>query len=50
MYTDCEFGKLILKNPKGMLLAGRVAKGMKKGCIACHTVLGGADLEVLLKE
>jgi hypothetical protein len=25
------------KNPKGMQLAGRVAKGKKKGCIACHS-------------
>lgn len=24
------------KNPKGMSLAGRVAKGMDAGCIACH--------------
>ena len=24
------------KNPKGMALAGRVAKGMETGCIACH--------------
>jgi cytochrome P460 len=28
------------KNPKGMELAGRVAKGAQQGCIACH---GGAD-------
>jgi hypothetical protein len=40
----------IIKNPKGMLLAGRVAKGMDEGCIACHTVVGGDNLEVLLKE
>ena len=25
------------KNPKGMQLAGRVAKGADKGCIACHS-------------
>ena len=25
------------KNPKGMMLAGRVAKGADKGCIACHS-------------
>jgi len=25
------------KNPKGMRLAGRVAKGADKGCIACHS-------------
>lgn len=26
----------IEKNPKDVLLAGRVAKGMPKGCISCH--------------
>ncbi len=26
----------ILKNPKGMALAGKVAKGTGSGCIACH--------------
>lgn len=26
----------ILKNPKGIALAGRVAKGTGSGCIACH--------------
>jgi len=31
-------------NPKGMLLAGRVAKGMKAGCIACHKSASGNDL------
>lgn len=35
------------KNPKGMQLAGRVAKGMDQGCIACHTAAGGEDLETL---
>lgn len=38
------------KNPKGVQLAGRVAKGMDQGCIACHTGAGGADLEVLTSE
>ena len=33
----------ILKNPKGMMLAGRVAKGMPAGCIACHGNAGGGD-------
>ncbi len=33
-------------NPKGMKLAGRVAKGMDQGCIACHRSVGGDDLEV----
>ena len=39
----------IMKNPKGMLLAGRIAKGTDEGCIACHTVVGGDNLEALLK-
>jgi len=30
-------------NPKGMKLAGRVAKGMNAGCIACHTGAPGGD-------
>jgi len=33
----------VLKNPKGMSLAGRVAKGASKGCIACHSVAPGGD-------
>ncbi len=33
----------VMKNPKGMSLAGRVAKGMNKGCIACHGNAGGED-------
>jgi hypothetical protein len=31
------------KNPKGMALAGRVAKGMDTGCIACHKGASGGD-------
>lgn len=31
------------KNPKGMQLAGRVAKGATKGCIACHSLAPGDD-------
>lgn len=31
-------------NPKGMLLAGRVAKGMDQGCIACHKAASGNDM------
>ena len=31
-------------NPKGMKLAGKVAKGMPKGCIACHTAAPGGDM------
>lgn len=30
-------------NPKDMKLAGRVAKGADKGCIACHTAAPGDD-------
>ncbi len=29
------------KNPNGMRLAGRVAKGADAGCIACHSGAGG---------
>ena len=40
-----KYGKdgTIKKNPKGMLLAGRVAKGMDKGCISCHSQADGKD-------
>lgn len=31
------------KNPKDMSLAGRVAKGANKGCIACHSAAPGKD-------
>ncbi len=31
------------KNPKGMQLAGRVAKGADMGCIACHSGADGDD-------
>jgi hypothetical protein len=31
------------KNPKGMQLAGRVAKGADAGCIACHVNADGDD-------
>lgn len=37
-------------NPEGVELAGRVAKGMAQGCIACHTARGGEDLEVLTSQ
>lgn len=30
-------------NDKGMMLAGRVAKGKPKGCISCHTAAPGGD-------
>ncbi|MBD3184809.1 hypothetical protein GF312_21180 [Candidatus Poribacteria bacterium] len=33
------------KNPKGMAMAGRVAKGMDAGCIACHK--GAKDSDYL---
>lgn len=38
------------QNPAGIKLAGRVAKGMDTGCIACHTAAGGEDLEVLTSD
>jgi hypothetical protein len=31
------------KNPAGVPLAGRVAKGMEEGCIACHKSAPGGD-------
>lgn len=34
----------VMKNPKGMFLAGRVAKGKSMGCIACHSNADGNDL------
>ena len=33
----------VLKNPKSMLLAGRVARGAPTGCIACHKAAPGGD-------
>ncbi len=33
----------VAKNPKGVALAGRVAKGMPRGCIACHKQAPGGD-------
>lgn len=40
-------GNLDVMMPGGPKMAGRIAKGMPDGCIACHTGAGGADLEVL---
>lgn len=34
----------LFTNPKGMQLAGRVAKGMPMGCIACHKAAPGGDM------
>jgi len=34
----------VMKNPKGMSLAGRVAKGKDQGCIACHGAAPGGDM------
>ncbi len=31
-------------NPKGIMLAGKVAKGEPEGCIACHTTAPGGDM------
>ncbi len=38
------------KNPTGMQLAGRVAKGKPKGCIACHKGAPGGDMLFLHDE
>ncbi len=35
------------KNPAGMQLAGKVAKGKPKGCIACHSAAPGGDMMFL---
>lgn len=43
-------GNLDSMMPGAPKMAGRVAKGMPEGCIACHTGAGGADLEVLTPE
>lgn len=40
-------GNLEVMMPGGPKMAGRVAKGMPEGCIACHVGAGGNDLEVL---
>ena len=34
----------VMKNPMKMSLAGRVAKGAPKGCIACHKAAPGGDM------
>lgn len=34
---------IVLKNPKGVPLAGMVGKGMDAGCIACHKAAPGGD-------
>ena len=36
------------KNPAGMMLAGKVAKGKPKGCIACHSAAPGGDMMFLM--
>lgn len=36
-------GGSVQQNDKGMSLAGRVAKGMSQGCIACHGQAPGGD-------
>jgi len=38
-----KYGDL-LKNKKNMKLAGKIAKGMPVGCIACHASASGNDL------
>ncbi|MGI9410916.1 MAG: hypothetical protein ACR2OV_12635 [Hyphomicrobiaceae bacterium] len=36
--------------PTGVAIVGRVGKKTKIGCIGCHRVFGGEDLEVLTSE
>ncbi|MGJ3260599.1 MAG: hypothetical protein ACFE0S_13450 [Rhodospirillales bacterium] len=38
------------KAPNGAPIAGRFMKGADKGCIACHTAIGGKDLETLTSK
>lgn len=38
------------KNPAGMQLAGKVAKGKPKGCIACHSAAPGGDMMFLVDD
>ncbi len=33
----------VMKNPKGIALAGKVGKGSNQGCIACHKNAPGGD-------
>jgi hypothetical protein len=40
-------GNLDVMMPGSPKMAGRIAKGMPEGCIACHVGAGGDDLEVL---
>ena len=42
-YVKYDAEGALLKNPKGVPLAGRIAKGMSTGCIACHTAAPGGD-------
>lgn len=35
------------QNPAGMMLAGKIAKGKPKGCIACHSAAPGGDMMFL---
>ncbi|MBA4503687.1 hypothetical protein [Marinobacterium marinum] len=42
-YVKYDARGRVMKNPKGVPLAGRVAKGMQTGCIACHGTASGDD-------
>jgi len=42
-YAKYQPDGTIMKNPKGVLLAGRVAKGAPTGCISCHKSAPGGD-------
>lgn len=42
-YVKYAANGTVLSNPKGVKLAGRVAKGMPTGCISCHAAAEGGD-------
>ena len=42
-YVKYSPGGMVMENSEGMQLAGRVAKGMDTGCIACHANAEGGD-------
>lgn len=42
-YVKFNADGTIVENDKGLAMAGRVAKGMPMGCIACHRSAGGGD-------
>ena len=46
--NDTKLGSItVMKNPKNMYLAGRVAKGMSMRCISCHSNADGGDFHFI---